>query len=108
MTLVHYFGVLVRTPAGWVVLDDAGHTPSGLDSVTVHTSGRLILTYPTVSEVGTFSVTADETWCGKYAPGASVGFSRAVITVRDPMGALVHADALVGAGNFWVDFWAWS
>jgi hypothetical protein len=106
---VHYFGVLLRDTSGvWQILDDAGHQSEGLAMVSVDSVKRLVVTYPTVTKVGGFQVTSDETWCGKYHPGASVGFDHALITIRNSSGTQVYADAaaLVG-GNFWVDMWGW-
>lgn len=114
LTHVHYFGILRSGPGGWNVLDDAGHTPQGINGVTCHTSGsysgRLEVTYPTVTEVGVFTITPDETWAGKHHPGASVGFSHAYITIRNSSGSVVSCNSSSlssPSGNLWVDFWGW-
>lgn len=110
MDLVHYFGVLVRNASTgvWSVLDDGtAHLPLGLIDVTVTPAGYLNLTYPPLARVGGFQVTADETWCGKYHPGASVGFDHATIIVRNSSGTVVPVGSLIGNGNLWVDVWGW-
>lgn len=108
--LVHYFGV-VRGVGGWHILDDAGHTPQGLTGVSVNGSGRLVIAFEPLIEVGTFTITPDETWCGRYFPGASVGFDKAVVTIRDGNGAVVSANSSVfdnASGNWFVDAWGWA
>lgn len=110
MELVHHFGVLVRNPStgAWSVLDDGtAHLPQGLTGVTVTPQGYLQVTYPQLARVGSFQVTPDETWAGKYHPGASVGFDHAFIIIRNSSGAVVPAGSLVGNGNLWVDAWGW-
>ena len=101
----HYYGVLNRDASGvWQILNDAGHQSAGLIAVSVDSLHRLLLTYPPVLKVGTFTVTADETWCGKYHPGASVGLDHALINIRNSSGVQVYADTITG-GNLFVDMW---
>lgn len=106
MELVHYFGVLLRDASGtWYILNDTGHQSQGLVAVTA-TPTYLTLTYPTVTKVGSFQITSDETWCGKCTPGASVGLDHALITIRNSAGAIINPLTITG-GNFWVDMWGW-
>lgn len=59
---------------GWSFINDSGHEPWGLDSVAL-TGNNLRVTYDfTAAEVGTFSVTVDESYAAiGLTVGASVG-----------------------------------
>lgn len=108
MDLVHYFGVIVRSGTGWSVLDDAGHAPLGLTAASLGPNGTLQIDFPALAKVGTFTITPDEAWCGKFIPGASVGLDVAYVTIRTPNGTLVPANSsLLVGGNWWVDLWGW-
>ena len=83
---------------GWLVLDDAGHTPRGLQSVTIE-AGMLRVTYPGAVEVIGASVTCDETLARLgYTVGPSVGTSSMDIMICHP-GA---SGMIVSSGGTWV------
>jgi len=66
---------------GWYVLDDSGHTPAGLQTVSIE-GGLLRITYPNAVEVIGASVTCDETLTRLgYSVGPSVGTSSMDIMV---------------------------
>lgn len=101
---VHWYGVLRNVP-GWEILNDGVHEPAGFTGLSVDLGGHLVLTFPRIARIHCFTITSDEIWAGKYTPGASVGYDRAIIHVRNYLGTLVNASTITG-GNFWVDFTA--
>src|SRR5690606_2362756 len=81
---VEVFGV-VRFPAGGPqILDDTGHTPQGLTSVTIDANGFLQINHTDLQVVGFSSVTVDETLAARgIIAGGSQGFDAVRIKFRD-------------------------
>ena len=96
--------VLRKTGGAWSILDDSGHQPVGVTSVSADAT-KLTLTYAfTAAEVVAVSVTTDETWAASYHAGASVGLSSMDIYLKDLAGAAVNPTTVPDSAtaNLWV------
>lgn len=81
---VEVFGIIRLLPGGPEVLDDAGHTPQGVTGVSIHSSGMLEIQHDDLGDVGTSSVTVDETLVGRgIMIGQSQGFTWARVRFYD-------------------------
>lgn len=93
-THAHYYGVVRSLSTGWILIDDANHTPVGLHSpYCMPDTGELRITYTTpLVTVGTANVTMDETYAGKVFGGPSVGLEYIYLTWRIN-GSTVHCSS---------------
>lgn len=108
---VQYGGVVrfTGTPPTWTIIDDTGHTPEGLLTVSCSAvDGELSVTYPTLTEIVTSAITADDTYAGRYAAGGSVGYSVVEIVFRNMSGTFTpcYSNNLNIAGsNVFIYIW---
>lgn len=89
----------------WGLINDSGHVPLNLASVSVDASGNLVVMYSfTAKRVIALEVTPDETFANSYVAGASVGGDRATITFYSTQThTKVNANDIYNAyGNFWI------
>jgi len=97
------FGVIRQSTAdaGWDFIDDAGHTPYNLQSVTTYRDNILIYYTFDADVVGTLVATPDETFA-KYGItcGASVSGNFCFLTIAAPMIFQVEADGTLSLPNF--------
>lgn len=94
LTPVHYYGVVRFETGGWVILNNATHTPSGLASVRPIETGELEIVYTTpLVTVGTANVTMDEAYAGKvFAGNTTCTGSPAINRTESPMGQTLDPD----------------
>lgn len=89
----------------WEILNDSGHTPVNLATITNTSGGDLEVTYGfTAKQIISFVVGCDETFANRYVAGASVGLDKATITIysletRQKVGA---STVYAYNGNFWI------
>lgn len=70
-------GVIRNTGNGWEYIDDSGHNPLNLTSVSVDANGKIEIDYGfTASKVLSLVATPDETFAGLYSIGGSVGLDK--------------------------------
>ncbi|WP_329390298.1 hypothetical protein [Streptomyces sp. NBC_01716] len=102
--------VLRNTGDGWHILNDAGHSPSGVTKVTQR-SAYLELTHATTAlKVSSWQVTPDETFAARGVHvGASVGLAstRLFLYTKQPANGAEAtpanpANVVVPGSNFWV------
>lgn len=75
-------GVIRNSGDGWKYINDAGHEPLNLDTVSVDEYGRIVIGYTfTAKKVLSLVVCPDETFANLYAAGGSVGLSSTDINV---------------------------
>jgi hypothetical protein len=95
-------GVIKNSAGTWAYINDTGHEPINLSTIS-QDSSNIILGYGIVaSKVGAFEVTVDET-LAKYGliVGASVGVSTASIRLYMPFSCLVdNTGAIAAIPNF--------
>ena len=73
-------GVIRNSGNGWEFLDDTGHNPLNLTTISVDENGYIVVDYGfTAKKVLSLVVAPDETYAGQYTCGASVGFDKATI-----------------------------
>lgn len=93
----------------WVVLDDAGHEPVGIESVTLFPSFVRVDYDFTADEVGSCQVTADESFAqADVRVGASVGVDYLDISFFMPSwGTTPVPPSLLSkaAANVWITCW---
>lgn len=91
--------------AGWEVIDDDGHHPSGVTGVVQH-ADRLELLHPVGAvRVSSVQVTPDETYAARAVRcGASVGWdvSRIYLYKGTPTTPVDPATIYAPSGNLWV------
>lgn len=102
-------GAIRNTGTGWFVIQDSGHEPINIASLSDQGSA-LRLTYgPTASKVGTLLITPDETYAqAGYSAGASVGSSYADIKFGQNGTAKNPSQVSSSSGNFWIYGKMWS
>ena len=82
--IVEVFGVIRFPSGGPVILDDAGHTPQGLSSVQILSSGYLQINHTDLGVVGVAYANADETLADRgILAGVSQSYDYARIRFRD-------------------------
>ncbi|MBO0358633.1 hypothetical protein J0X19_11810 [Hymenobacter sp. BT186] len=107
MDTFEIFGTIRNVGGVWQVLNDAGHQPLNIDSVSVvngsSTSGYVRITYPAATKVGALLVTPDET-CAKSCihAGASVGLGEAFIYFGKNGVAIAPNTISNASANFWI------
>jgi hypothetical protein len=77
-------GPLRNDGAGWFAIDDAGHSPVGIDSVSVNGSGHLVVNYASLGAnfVVFASCWPDETLAlNGFTAGASVGVAETTLKI---------------------------
>lgn len=75
-------GVIRNSGSGWQFIQDSGHEPLNLSSVSVNSNGQIVLDYGfTAKKVLSLVVCPDETFAKIYSVGASVGDSQSIINV---------------------------
>lgn len=75
-------GVVRNAGSGWEYINDSYHNPLNLSTVSVDSSGRLVINYGfTAEKVLSLVVCPDETFANKYLAGGSVGLSNTVINL---------------------------
>lgn len=85
--------VLRNTGSGWFAIDDSGHKPIGVSSITETAAGIEINYSFTVQEVISTSCVADETLGSlDISAGCSVGLSKTTVSIFAPMRFLVNTD----------------
>lgn len=93
----------------WTVLDDAGHTPTGIASVTVYPTYLQVNFDQTYAEVSSFQATVDESFASaNVRVGASVSYSYARLFFYMPASGStpVNPATLSKAGaNVWLTGW---
>jgi hypothetical protein len=95
-------GVLRNTGTGWEVLDDAGHTPLNIDSVSTSAT-HITVNYASmgVTDVGSFTVVPDDALASfGFFAGASVGLEQATITLSQS--GATYADYVHYDGTNWI------
>ena len=89
-------GAVRNAGSVWDFIDNTGHNPMNLASVSVDSSGHLILDYGfTAKKVLTLVATPDETFASKYTIGGSVGLSNTsfnICTIPRTLGGMVYYD----------------
>lgn len=101
--MVAVLGVIRNTGTGWALINDSGHTPVNIDTVTSDSS-TITVTYTgaAASKVGTFLVVPDETLAQQgFTAGASVAAGSATIYLGRTVPSYSDYVAYVGAGG-WV------
>lgn len=93
-------GVIRNTGSGWEILDDAGHVPAGIDSVTSDgVSITVNYTSMGVTEVGAFAAVPDEGLArAGIIAGASVGLTQANIHLGKAGGYSDFVEYVAGTG----------
>lgn len=75
-------GVIRNSGEGWEFIDNNGHEPLNLTSVSVDENGYIVINYGfTASKVLSLVVCPDEAFAGQYTCGASVGLNNSVIKI---------------------------
>ena len=75
-------GVIRNSGDGWEYINDSGHEPLNLTSVSVDENGRIEIDYGfTASKVLSLVATPDETFAGLYSIGGSVGLDKTLFNV---------------------------
>ncbi|WP_405794127.1 hypothetical protein [Streptomyces sp. NBC_01506] len=105
--------VLRNTGAGWEILADTGHNPSGVTGVTQHATYLELQHTTTAAKVSSMQVTPDETFAARgLRVGASVGLTTTrlyLYTALPTGGAAVPpadpATVVASGGNLWVTAW---
>ena len=70
-------GVIRNSGNGWEYINDSGHEPLNLTSVSVDANGKIEIDYGfTASKVLSLVATPDETFAGLYSIGGSVGLDK--------------------------------
>lgn len=98
------FGGVIRQTsggAGWAFIDDSGHTPIGLTSLTENVNGTLTVTTSfTALDVGTVAITPDEDYAAAgLTVGASVTDHSQILSFFAPFEARLSGTA-VAWGNY--------
>lgn len=105
--------VLRNTGAGWQILADAGHSPSGITGL-IQRADRLELTHATTAlRVSSFQVTPDEAFAARgLRVGASVGLATTrlyLYSLLPVSGVAVPpsspATVIEPSGNLWITGW---
>lgn len=97
------YGAIRNGGSGWRLISDTNHVPQNINSVSGSSSGIRITYGFTAKSVGTFLVTADETYARQgITCGASVGLSYSLIQCSDRNGAVDPVDMDNATGNLWV------
>lgn len=90
-------GILRNSGNGWYVINDSGHTPLNVSSVSVNSNGDIEVAYSfTSNRIKTFICAPDETFAQKYRFGASVGNTSAkisIIKLPEIIGGMTQYDA---------------
>lgn len=91
----HYYGIARSLPTGWILVDDANHTPVGLHSpYCMPDTGELRISYVTpLVTVGTAGVMPDETYAGRVDMGPSVGLGYIYVMFRTFTGTTIHCSS---------------
>jgi hypothetical protein len=107
-------GVIRCTNGVWGLINDAGHIPKGITSVSnANNSGFKINFSITADRVIDFSTSIDETYSASnlcISCGASVGFAHAIILLHKTLivnnilqkSSLTHTEASIPSSNIWV------
>lgn len=75
-------GVIRNTGNGWEYINNSGHNPMNLATVSVNESGQIVIGYGfTAKKVLSLIVAPDETFANKYTFGGSVGLSDTLVNV---------------------------
>jgi len=75
-------GVIRNSGNGWEYINDSGHNPMNLSSVTVNQNGQIVINYGfTASKVLSLVATPDETFARSYIIGGSVGLDSTLFNV---------------------------
>ncbi len=98
-------GVIRQDTAGggWYFIDDSGHKPNGLTSVTVNGTGELVVSYGfTAANVGSLVVAPDEVYANLgISAGSSVGDASATIHLyQDLYGTVNLATRSLASNTF--------
>jgi len=101
---VEVIGVLRNNSGTWEAIDNSGHSPVNIESVSATTSGITVNFTFTASKVRTFIVGVDETYAGMgYVCGASAGFDNAIIKCAVSGTYINHIiDSQVPYSNLWI------
>lgn len=101
MSYKEIMGVVRNTGDGWYFLDDAGHAPLGVASITNDSTYIYVNYDQPATLIHSFLCDTDETY--PYIIGAGVNPTYAAMAVRNPStGALIDPTTLTTAdGNFW-------
>ncbi len=111
LVLAHRFGVLRFTGGRWQIIADDAHLPLGLTSVAARSDGRLVVGMLPLTRIGSFHVTGDETYAGRFCFGASVGFNSVTITITNATGSFVPCTSAALAlryANLQLTVWGWE
>lgn len=99
------FGGVIRQPSpagtGWAFIDDAGHTPFGMTSITENADGTMTVTNSfTAAAVGVVAITPDEDYTASgLTVGASVTTSSQILSFYAPFEARLN-NLTVAWGNY--------
>ena len=102
-------GAIRNTGAGFALIDDAGHTPIGLTSVTQTSTSITVHYTDPIDQVGAVVIGSDETMADHHVEcGASVGLEYVVIRCfRD--GAILNPASMTWSGsNLWILGTVWD
>lgn len=107
------FGTLRNTGSGWEVLNDSGHAPLNVTSVTSvngsSTSGYILVEFSAMSKVGTLVCGPDDTFAGEgFSFGASVEIGSAKIFCGQNGAKVSPNSCISSAGNIWFMGAMWS
>lgn len=96
----------VRCSAGvYSAIDDSGHDPFGITSVTTM-SDRVRVNYSAMTAVSSTQVTADETYAdNEVVPGASVGLDHTDILLYKAGVKVDPASVCYSGSNVWITGW---
>ena len=96
-------GVIRNTGSGWFVINDAGHEPVNIASISTGSSYVQINYGKTASKVRTLIVAPDDTFAqAGYSAGASVNLDNARIYFGLNGFAVSPSSVVSSAGNFWI------
>jgi len=97
---------LRNTGAGWSVITDSGHTPSGCTGVVTHDAYLELLHPVGAVQVSSLTVTVDETYARTgLRAGVSAGFDHSYIYLYSGAAgsaALNPTSVVAASGNLWV------
>lgn len=101
---IYLGGVLRNDGAGWHVLNDAGHRPTGITGVTQYATKLEVAHAVGAVQVSSVQVTPDEYYQARgYRVGASVGLTKTVLFIYKGTSTTPVDPATLdsASGNFW-------